>query len=154
FIGEVTLVLFFLWGPKVGRTPWLRSALKLPSLREFWIWYGLFFGYGVLQVLYGIQQGYPPLTALRDLAFDYYPIYFLMGLWAGVTQPELLPRVLRAFAWFNGIYGTLYILFLSRVSWFVPGVSDDVAVVPVFGQSLFSFVALLGLLAYEKNFWR
>jgi hypothetical protein len=121
-------------------------------LRQFWTWYGFFLAYGLIQVLYGIYEGHPPLTALRDLAFHYYPLFFLLGLWAGVKYPFLLPRLLRGFAWFNGVYGVLYILFFSRVPWFLPGVSDEVAAVPLFAEPLYSFIALLGLLVYEKNF--
>ena len=154
FIGEVVLAVFLVLGPRFRRESWLSFSRKLPRLREFWIWYGLFFVYGVIQVVYGIQQGYPPLTAMRDLAFQYYPLYFLLGLWAGATRPDLLPQLLRGFAWFNGIYGVLYILLLSRVQWFMPGVSDEVSAVSIFGEPLFSFVALLGLLAYEKNLWQ
>ena len=154
FVGEVVIALFLLWGPRAGRSSWLRFALRLPNLREFWVWYGLFFGYGFIQVLYGIHEGHPPLMAMRDLAFQYYPLYFLLGLWAGARRPALLPRLLRGFAWFNGIYGVLYILFLSRVEWFLPGVSDEVSAVPIFGEPLFSFVALLGLMAYEKDLRR
>src|SRR5258706_3387444 len=69
-------------------------------------------------------------------------------------RPDLLPRLLRGFAWFNGIYGVLYIFALNRVEWFLPGVSDDISQVPIFGQPIYSFIALLGLIAYEKELWR
>jgi hypothetical protein len=154
FVGEVALAIFLLSGPKIGQSSWLRFTLKLQSLRKFWIWYGVFLGYGVIQVVYGIQQGHPPLSAMRDLALHYYPLYFLLGLWVGATHPELLPRLLRGFAWCNGLYGVAYILFLNRVQWFVPGVSQDVGAVPLFGQPIFSFVAILGILAYQKDLRR
>jgi len=99
-------------------------------------------------------MGNPPLVALRDFAFNYYPIYFFLGLLAGVTRPDLLPRLIRCFAWLNGIYGILFLLYLNRISWFVPGVGDETTPIPIFGQPIYSFVALLGLLAYEKNLWR
>ena len=99
-------------------------------------------------------DGNPPLVALRDFAFNYYPIYFFLGLLAGVARPDLLPRLIRCFAWFNGIYGVLFLLYLNRVSWFIPGIGDETTPIPIFGQPIYSFVALLGLLAYEKNLWR
>jgi O-Antigen ligase len=154
FIGEVVLALFFLAGPKLGEKPWVWAALKMPILKRLWTWYALFLGYGILHVVYGIKQGYPPLVAARDLAFNYYPLYFLLGLWVGVMRPDGLPRLIRAFAWFNGLYGLLFILFLNRAEWFVPGVSEEIEAVPIFGQPIYSFVALLGLLVYERSLWR
>jgi hypothetical protein len=154
FIGEVVLVLFVVAGPRMGKLklPWI--AWKMPALRPLLSCYALFLGYGVVEVLRGIKAGNPALVALRDLTFNLYPVYFLLGIWAGVTRPDLLPRLIRGFAWFNGIYGVLYILLLNRVDWTLSGVSGDAAAVPIFGQPLYSFVALLGLLAYEKNLSR
>ncbi len=151
FIGEAFLFLFVFAGPRLHRTRWLRLSLRIPALRPLLTCYGLFFGYGIVQVLHGIWEGNPPLLALRDLAFNYYPVYLFLGIWAGLKRPDLLPRLLRAFAWFNGIYGILFLLSLSRLNWFFPGVSDEVVPVPIFGQPIYSFVALLGLLAYEKE---
>src|SRR5690242_13706529 len=151
FISEVVLALLVLCGPRVRGRRWLAVVSKLPSLKRFLTWYLLFLVYGVLQVFRGIWLGNPPLIAVRDLAFNYYPIYFALGLWAGLMRPDLLPRLIRGFAWFNGIYGLLFILYLNRVEWFVPGVSAEVVPVPIFGQPIYSFVVLLGLLAYEKS---
>jgi len=151
FVGEVALALFLLYGPSTGRGSWFRLSLNVPSLRRFWIWYGVFFAYGIIEVFHGIYAGYPPLTVIRDLAFNYYPLYFLLGFWAGLMRPDLLPRLIRGFAWFNGIYGLLFILFLNRVEWYLPGVDSEVAYVPIFGLPTYSFVALLGLLVYGKG---
>lgn len=154
FIGEAVLVLLFLWGPRsrAGRWPWV--ATKLPELKRFSTWYALFVGFGIAQVFHGVWEGNPPLIALRDLAFNYYPMYFFLGLWGGTRRPDLLPRLIRGFAWFNGVYGALYLLFLDRVEWFVPGVNREIVPVPIFAQPIYSFVALLGLMAYEKKLWR
>jgi hypothetical protein len=154
FIGEVVLALSFLWGPKMNGKFWPWTALKLPVLKSLSVTYALFLGFGILQVLHGIWMGNPPVVALRDFAFNYYPIYLFLGLLAGITRPDLLPRLIRCFAWFNGVYGVLFLLYLNRVSWFVPGVGDETTPIPIFGQPIYSFVALLGLLAYEKNLWR
>jgi hypothetical protein len=154
FIGEVVLGFLLLCGPKIQSRRWLWVAPKLPGLKSFLTWYGLFLAYGIIEVFHGIYAGYPPLTVIRDLAFNYYPLYFFLGLWAGLTRPDLLPRLIRGFAWFNGIYGLLYILYLNRVEWFVPGVGAEIASVPIFGLPLYSFVALLGLLVYEKSVGR
>jgi hypothetical protein len=154
FVSEVVLALFLLFGPKVGDTSWFRTALQLPALREFSIVFGIFFVYGILQVLHGILVGNPPFTALRDFAFNYYPLYIFVGLWAGLTRADFLLKLLRGFAWFNGIYGTIYLLGLNRINWFVPGVADEISAVPIFGQPVYSFVALLGIIAYDQKPWR
>jgi hypothetical protein len=80
FISEVTLLLLLFAGPKLKDKSWISVTLKLPALKPFWAWYILFLVYGIMHVLYGIHQGYPALTASRDLAFNYYPLYFVLGL--------------------------------------------------------------------------
>lgn len=151
FIGEAVLVLFVVAGPGMGKMKWPWAAWRIPALRPCLTSYALFLGYGLVQVLRGIQAGNPALVALRDFAFNLYPVYFLLGIWAGATRPALLPKLLRGFAWFNGIYGMLYLLFLNRVEWYVPGVSSEIAAVPIFPQPVYSFVALLGLMVFERN---
>jgi len=154
FIGEVVLAMLFISGPKFNARSWYRTFLELPVLKRLALLYGLFLAYGIVQIAHGILAGNPPLLAVRDLTFNYYPIYFFLGLSAGLMRPDLLPRLLRGFAWFNGIYGVLYLFVLNRIDWSVPGVSDEITQVPIFGQPIYSFVALLGLIAYEKHLWR
>src|SRR5579859_7653339 len=76
FIGEVVLALLFIFGPKLNARAWPWAFLKVPVLKRFSILYGLFLGYGIVQIGHGILAGNPPLVALRDLTFNYYPIYF------------------------------------------------------------------------------
>jgi hypothetical protein len=154
FIGEAVLAMLFFSGPKFNGRSWPRAFLELPVLKRVCLLYGLFLAYGIVQIVHGILAGNPPLVAVRDLTFNYYPIYFFLGLSAGLMRPELLPKVLRGFAWFNGIYGVLYIFVLNRIDWFVPGVSDEITPVPIFGQPIYSFIALLALIAYEEELWR
>ena len=154
FLGEIVLVMLFVYGPKFNARLWPWTFLSVTVLRRFLVLYGLFLAYGVVQIVHGILAGNPPLLAVRDLTFNYYPIYFFLGLSAGLMRPDLLPRILRGFAWFNGIYGVLYLFALNRIDWFVPGVSDEIATVPIFGQPIYSFLALLGLIAYEKELWK
>jgi hypothetical protein len=154
FVSEVGLALFLCFAPKVGDKSWFRIASELPALRQFSIVCGIFLVYGVLQVFHGILVGNSPFLALRDFAFNYYPLYTFVGLWAGLVRPDLLPKLLRGFAWFNGTYGTLYLLTLNGINWFVPGVADEISAVPIFGQPVYSFVALLGIIAYDKKPWR
>jgi hypothetical protein len=151
FVSEVVLACFLFFGPKAtaGRWPWV--AMKAPSLKRLIRIYFLFLGYGVFQVLRGISNGNPVLTSVRDLAFNYYPIYFFLGLCIGLRSPYSLSKLVRGIAWFNGVYGLAYILFLSNVTWIIPGVPKEVGDVTMFGQPLGSAIALIGLMAVEND---
>jgi O-Antigen ligase len=151
FVGEVALAYFLLSGPKTasGRWPWV--ALKDPDFRTLKRLFVLLFVFGVFQVVRGIHEGQPPLTAARDLAFNYYPLYLFLGMWVGMHSPRFLRDVLYLLAWLNGLYGLAFILFLNRVDWIIPGVSKEVWEVRIFGQPLASAIALLALLAFEKD---
>ena len=72
-------------------------------------------------------------------------------MWLGLQSSQSLPRLVRLLAWFNGVYGLVYILVLNNLAWTIPGVSKEVAEVRVFGQPLGSAIALIGLLAFESN---
>src|ERR1700682_3632859 len=91
FISEVVFAFLLLFGPKIQTRRWLSVVLKLPAMGRFLTWYGLFLAYGIVEVFHGIYAGYPPLTVIRDLAFNYYPLYFFLGLWAGLVKPDSLP---------------------------------------------------------------
>ncbi len=149
FLGEVILAYFLLFGPRTVAGRWLWAAAKTPPLRSLMRCFFALFAYGVFQVFRGMYKGHPPLTAVRDLAFNYYPLYLFLGLWAGLRSRDFLRRVFRIFAWVNGIYGVAFVLLLSNVTWTLPGVSREVERVPVFGEPLGSVFVLLGLLAFE-----
>ena len=154
FPGEALLFAFLLWGPRLeqGRWPW--AAFSWPGLAHYrWLFF-TFFGFGMLQALHGILLGHPILSSLRDMAFNYYPLYFLLGLWIGVRDSEFLRKLFGAAAWASGLYGIIYILILNRISWPLPGVSHDVVPVPFFGMPEFSAAILLGLLSFEKDLRR
>jgi hypothetical protein len=151
FVGEIVLAYFLLFGPKTTTGRWTRAAISAPSLRRLRQRFLMLFAFGVFQVVLGAGRGYPLFTAVRDLAFDYYPLYLLLGLCVGLCSPSFLPKVVRLLAWCNGIYGLLFILFLNRVTWTIPGVSNEVVDVRVFGQPLGSAIALIGLLAFESD---
>jgi hypothetical protein len=110
-----------------------------------------------LEALRGILSGYPAFTAARDTAFNYYPLFLFLGMWVGLRDRDFLRRVARALAWWNGCYGLAYVLFLSNLSWTMPGTSGAPSDVPLFGQPYGSAVALLGLIAFEPRLgqvWR
>jgi O-Antigen ligase len=154
FIGEIVLVCFLFWGPMSagGRWPWIAATSF--TLRRYEQFFLVSLAFGVFQVLYGIWLGHPVLSSVRDLAFNYYPIYFFLGIWVALKEPQFLPKMVRFAGWANGLYGILYILVLSRLTWFFPGVSQDVLAVPIFGQPMFSGVIILGLLSVEKDLRR
>jgi hypothetical protein len=154
FIGEIVLGWFLLFGPEttLGQWPW--RALKNPVLSRYAKLLLAFLGFGVIQVVHGIVSGHPLLNCVRDLAFNYYPIYFFLGLWVGRKSPRFLPKFFRLAAWVNGVYGVLFVLVLSRIPWTVPGVSNELTPVPFFGQPSFSAVIILGLLSFEKDLRR
>jgi hypothetical protein len=154
FIGEIVLVCFLFWGPMTARGRWPWIATHSSTLRRYKKLLLVSLAFGVFQVFHGILLGHPVLSAVRDLAFNYYPIYFFLGVWVALKDPNFLPKLLRFAGWANGLYGILYILVLSRLSWFYPGVSSEVARVPVFGQPMFSGAILLGLLSVEKDLRR
>ena len=151
FVGEVVLAYFLFLGPKTARGRWPWVVIKAPSLNRLIQSFCILFAYGVFQVFLGIRQGHPLFTAARDLAFNYYPLYLFLGMWLGLQSSQFLPRLVRLLAWFNGVYGLVYILVLSNLAWTIPGVSKEVAEVRVFGQPLGSAIALIGLLAFESN---
>jgi hypothetical protein len=151
FIGEIALLCFLFWGPLSARGRWPWVAANSSMLRRFNILLLISLLFGVFQVLHGIWLGYPVLSAVRDLAFDYYPVYFFLGVWIASRERDFLPRFFYVAGLANGIYGIFYILLLSRIDWFFPGVSQEVAPVPIFGQPMFSGAIILGLLSTQKN---
>ena len=154
FIGEIVLVCFLFWGPMTARGRWPWIAANSSTLHRYGQLLLVSLAFGVFEVLHGIWLGHPVLSAVRDLAFDYYPIYFFLGVWVALREPNFLPRLLQLAAWANGLYGIFYILVLSRIAWFYPGVSQEVAPVPVFGQPMFSGAIILGLLSTQKDLRR
>ncbi|MGH9688088.1 MAG: O-antigen ligase family protein [Candidatus Acidiferrales bacterium] len=151
FVGELALAAFLLAGPETVMGPWVTYARRIWRLRRLIKLYLALLLYGIFEVLRGIALGHPLLTSVRDLAFDYYPLFLLLGIWVAWRKPQLLRGLFRNLAWFNAVYGIAYVLFLNRVTWVFPGVSDQLTPVPIFGLPEFSFVILLGLLVCEPK---
>jgi O-Antigen ligase len=151
FLGEIVLALFLMAGPATARGPWISAARHLPQLKQLMWAFVAFFAYGIFEIAHGVASGFSPLTAARDSAFNYYPLFLLLGIWIGLCRPDFLARMVRPLAWFNAIYGLAYILFLNRIDWTFSGVSQDVTPVTIFGMPEFSFIVILGLLCYERR---
>ena len=147
FIGEISLVAFGFFYPSAlfGR---ISSALTSRSPLSPFTWaFFLSLVYGLLEVLHGIYLGYPPFQAIQTLVFNIYPLYFFIGVWAGLRSPNAMPRFVRWMGWLGGAYGMAYVLILSRLPWVIPGSHD----VPVFGQTGATLLVLFGYLCFEKN---
>lgn len=150
FIGEAVLATFIaIRGSWVVRT-WLALLLGYgPWALSASAWaLTLFFFYGAFQVARGLLLlGHEPIVVLQNFVFNVYPFYLFLGFWVGQTRPTLLRTLVRWLAYANGIYGTLYVIFLNRLNVTVPWAPD----VPLFGQPGGSALALLGLLSLEPR---
>ena len=67
-------------------------------------------------------------------------------MWIALHAPDSLPKLVRALAWVNGVYGLLYIVALRHLEVYIPG-SD----VPLFSPPAGQTVAILGLLCFERD---
>ena len=149
YIGEMVLLTFLFFGPRTTEGDWLSVVWRVQKLRPLRRLLLLSLFYGGFLALRGVLQGYPALTAARDTAFDYYPLFLFVGIWVGLRDSKFLCRVVRVLSLWAGCYGLAYILFLNRVPWTMPGTESRV---PVFlGPYGASTVALLGLLAIESG---
>lgn len=152
YIGELALGAFLLFGPRTNQGPWLHIARRIKKLRRFEWLLLLLLCYGGFEALRGIGKGYPVFTAVRDTAFNYYPLFLFLGIWVGLSEKIFLRRMVRMLAWWNGCYGLAWVLFLHFLPWTVPGTAKAASVVPLFSAPhAASTVALLGLLAFEPK---
>ena len=146
YVGELSLAAFLALKPGTGLGRWMKGiAARSPLSAVSWSLYTLL-AYGIYETLRGIFLGYPAITALQNFAFNYYPLYFFLGLWVGERRPDFLPNFVRAYAWWNGIYGIAWMLVLHNFTAVMPGTE-----VPLFGQPAGSALALVGLLCYERR---
>jgi O-Antigen ligase len=154
YIGEMALGAFLLFGPRTRQGRWLQIARRTKRLRRFEWLLLLLLCYGAFEALRGILKGYPALTAARDTAFNYYPLFLFLGVWVGLKDRDFLRRVVRALAWWNGCYGLAYVLYLNRLPWTMPGTANAASTVAVFSEPLGSAIALLGLVSFEPKLRR
>ncbi len=152
FIGEIVLFLFLVFRQREGIDRFAAGLSSTGRLRDVSWAMLLFILYGLFEVCRGFTLGYPTLTVIENFAFNYYPLYLLLGWWLGERNPRLLRNIVMRLAWLNGIYGVLFILFLSRVPIFIPGNQGDSA--GIFGQPWGAALSLLGVLCYERRLER
>lgn len=142
YVGELSLAAFLILGPWTLRT--IQSP-RLVSLLILSLLYGLFEG------ARGILSGYPGLTVVRDVAFNYYPLFIFLGVVASRTDPVRLSRIVKHLAWLNACYGIAFLLILDRVQLTMFGTSDALSPVPLFSRPAGSAIAIFALLAFEPN---
>lgn len=152
FIGEIVLFSFLVFRQKEGLDRFAAALAGHGRVKDLAWAILLFLLYGVFEVYRGWTLGYPVITSLENFAFNYYPVYLLMGWWLGERNPTLLRTVVVRLAWLNGIYGVLFILYLSRLPLTIPGDQGDPA--GIFGQPWGAALSLLGLLCFEKRLER
>jgi hypothetical protein len=147
FIGEVSIAAFLVLHPRAVFDRWLYALGQWNPLTGFAAALTVFLLYGLVEVARGLDNGYRSIIVLQSLAFQYYPICFFIGIWVGLRQAAVLPRLIRILAWVNGIYGLLFIVILNRFFMTVPGTSD----VPLFGQPIGATTAIIGLICFERR---
>ncbi len=151
FIGDIVLFLFFFLRPRALADRWMNALTTDGDFGPFSWALLLSILYGIFEVIYGLFSGYPPLTALQNLVFNIYPVYFFLGLWVGSEHPTLYQKVIRWYAWILAIYGPIYLLFLDRITLTMP-LSD----VLIFNQVSGGGFIILSLLCLERKpsrFW-
>ncbi len=154
FLGEVILGFFLLCGPLSASGRWPLAGMRAPQLKRVTSWMLLLIIYGIFEVVRGWSLGHPVFTSVRDLAFDFYPLYLFLGVWLGLQPNANLGSYVRTFAWINALYGIAFVLFLTHLNWVIPGTASQVAEVPVFGMPEHSGIVILALLAFEKDVYR
>ena len=147
FIGDLTLAAFIFLRPRKIFDPWIKALTSGNALSSFAFMLLISVAYGVFEVIRGVLLGFPPITALQNLVFNVYPLYFFLGLWLGKKRPELLLRYMQTFAILFAIYAPAYMLFLYKVNWLMPG-SDAV---PIFGQAMGGGMIILALLSLDPK---
>src|SRR5437879_189784 len=111
YIGEIALLAFLFFGPRTKEGNWLSVSCRVQKLRRLKRLLLLSLVYGGFVALRGSLQGYPALTAARDTAFNYYPLFLFLGIWVGLRDSRFLCRAVRILSLWAGSYGLAYILF-------------------------------------------
>ena len=151
FVGEIFLA-FCLLRPQLVLDPWLSGLMRWGPVSPLAFSIFILLGYGIWQAVRGILSGYPAIPALQELAFNYYPLYLLIGLHVGRHDPTLLPRIVRILAVVNGVYGTVYVLFIQGVADFdALSVNGNNPGIWAFGQPGASVFSIIGLLCFEPR---
>jgi hypothetical protein len=147
FIGDITLGAFILLQPRKIFDPWINALTKGGPLGAYgWILL-ISVAYGIFEVIRGVLIGFSTLTAMENLVFNIYPLFFFLGLWIGRRRPEMLLRYMQTFGVLFAIYAPLYLLFLDKIYWLMPGADG----VYIFGQANGGGLIILALLSLDPR---
>lgn len=146
FIGEIALAAFLLLKPRVALGTWAASLLRPSPLNGLSLALLVFVAYGLWQVGRGVLAGSELVYTLKFFVFNYYALYLFLGMWIALHLPDGPPKLVRAIAWVNGVYGLLYIVALRHVAADLPGTEQ-----PLFSPPGGGAVAILGLLCFERD---
>src|SRR5262245_52062522 len=104
--------------------------------------------YGFFSLTRGYLREQPILPAVQNLAFNYYSLYLIIGLWIALQNPPFLRKLALWLGWFHGVYGAIWIVLLNRIEIPMPGAGD----ISIFGQPCGAAVSIIALLSYEPRF--
>jgi hypothetical protein len=130
FIGDVVLGAFIVVCAAAVIRPWLYGLIYSTAFSGLFWALLCFLCYGLLELVRGVSLEYSTLTAMQNLVFNMYPLYFFVGLWASWTYPQMLGKIVRGMIWASCTYGVIYFLFQSQLSGVVLPGTD----VPLFGS--------------------
>jgi hypothetical protein len=119
FIGKVFALI---GGPLVGMLLFHRSltrsiyrALTRRDQLSFVCWTLLVsIMYGICETIYGLLQGYDPVTTFQILVFNFCPLYLFLGIWAGSRRPGFLQSFIKFTFWYGTVYTFLYFFVLRN----------------------------------------
>lgn len=151
YIGEAVLGMLMLFRPGVVFGTWLDSQFRYRTYSNLATLAGIFVLYGFLQCLWGLVGENDSAVVIQCFTFNIYIAFLFVGIWLGAQWPKLLSSAVWYLAWANAIYGIAYVAFLGGVQSLEEMRSGAVA---LFGQPAGSAVAILGLLAFERNYPR
>lgn len=114
----------------------------------------LFLLYGVVSVAIGFAMSMPLASVLQGVAFNYYSLYLVLGLWLGASDPAVLRKFALPVAWAHGVYGVLYVVLLNDIAYNPALIGERPTGVGLFGQPTAAALMILLLLCYEPNLKR
>jgi hypothetical protein len=150
FIGELSLFLAVL-GRATRRAfhDWVAILLRPHRWHGVMVLITLLLVLGFFSVARGVAHGDGALTTLKNLPFNYYVFFLILGLWIGQRSDRLLERFAWGLAVTNAVYGVPAVLILSKLHATIPGTGGlDGGAVPIFSVGTASGMAILALLAF------
>src|SRR5205085_423908 len=107
--------------------------------------------YGCVSIVHGFLLHRGAIAVVINFAFNYYPLYLIIGVAVAQRNSTLMPTLARWLGWIHGIYGVCYVGGLHNLEgWSIPGSEH----VPFFSQPDSSAFSILALLAYEPRLGR